>query len=66
MKEPVMKTPDMSPEEVMALCDQVYKVFLTPQYLIRQLGRMRSFRDVKYSVKGMAKVLGHVKDFGKT
>jgi len=66
MKEPVMNTPDMSPEEVMALCDEVYKVFLTPQYLIRQLSRMRSFRDVKYSVKGMAKVLGHVKDFGKT
>ncbi len=65
MKEPVMTTPDMTPEEVMQLCDQIYKVFLTPQYMLKQLVRIRSMRDVKYSVKGLTKVLGHVKDFGK-
>jgi len=65
MKEPVMTTPDMTPEEVMKLCDEIYKVFLTPQYMLKQLIRIRSFRDVKYSVKGAAKVLGHVKDFAK-
>jgi anaerobic magnesium-protoporphyrin IX monomethyl ester cyclase len=65
MKEPVMKTPDMTPEEVMKLCDDIYKVFLTPQYMLKQLVRIRSLRDVKYSVKGAAKVLGHVKDFAK-
>ncbi len=37
MKEPVMTTPDMSPEEVMKLCDEIYKVFLTPQYMLKQL-----------------------------
>jgi radical SAM superfamily enzyme YgiQ (UPF0313 family) len=63
MKEPVMKTPDMTAEEVMALCDEIYKVFLTPQYMLKQLVRIRSLRDIKYSVKGLAKVLGHVKDF---
>ena len=66
MKEPVMTTPDMTPEEVMKLCDEIYKVFLTPQYMLKQLVRIRSLRDVKYSVKGAAKVLGHVKDFGKS
>jgi hypothetical protein len=65
MKEPVMITPDMAPEEVMKLCDEIYKVFLTPQYMLKQLVRIRSLRDVKYSVKGAAKVLGHVKDFEK-
>ena len=65
MKEPVMTTPDMTPEEVMKLCDEIYKVFLTPQYMLKQLVRIRSLKDVKYSVKGAAKVLGHVKDFGK-
>jgi anaerobic magnesium-protoporphyrin IX monomethyl ester cyclase len=65
MKEPVMTTPDMTPEEVMKLCDEIYKVFLTPQYMLKQLVRIRSVRDVEYSVKGLAKVLGHVKDFGK-
>ncbi len=65
MKEPVMTTPDMTPEEVMKLCDEIYKVFLTPQYMLKQLVRIRSLRDFRYSVKGAAKVLGHVKDFGK-
>jgi anaerobic magnesium-protoporphyrin IX monomethyl ester cyclase len=66
MKEPVMTTPDMSPEEVMKLCDEIYKVFLTPQYMLKQIVRIRSLRDLRYSVKGAAKVLGHVKDFGKS
>src|SRR5208283_1757260 len=52
MKEPVMTTPDMTPEEVMKLCDEIYKVFLTPQYILKQLVRIRSLKDVKYSVKG--------------
>jgi len=65
MKEPVLTTPDMSPEEVMKLCDEIYKVFLTPQFMLKQIVRIRSLRDVKYTVKGAVKVLGHVKDFGK-
>ena len=66
MKEPVLSTPDMSPEEVMKICDEIYKVFLSPKYMLKQLVRIRSLRDVKYSVKGAAKVLGHVKDFAKS
>lgn len=65
MKEPVMTTADMAPEEVMKLCDEIYKVFLTPKYMLKQLTRIRTLRDVKYSLKGLAKVLGHVKDFEK-
>jgi anaerobic magnesium-protoporphyrin IX monomethyl ester cyclase len=65
MKEPVLSTPDMMPEEVMKICDEMYKVFLSPKYMLRQLVRIRSLRDVKYSIKGAAKVLGHVKDFAK-
>ncbi len=65
MKEPVMITPDMTAEEVMQLCDEIYKVFLTPQYMLKQLTRIRTLRDFKYSVKGAAKVIGHVKDFKK-
>ncbi|MFH0897187.1 MAG: radical SAM protein, partial [Candidatus Bathyarchaeota archaeon] len=65
MKEPVLTTPDMSPEEVMKICDQIYKVFLSPKYMLKQLVRIRSFDDLKYSLKGAAKVLGHVEDFTK-
>ncbi len=66
MKEPVLSTPDTTPEEVMKICDEIYKVFLSPKYMLEQLIRIRSLRDVKYSVKGAAKVLGHVKDFAKS
>jgi len=66
MKEPVMKTTGMTAEEVMKLCDEIYKVFLSPKYMLKQFVRIRSLRDVKYSVKGLAKVLGHVKDFAKS
>ena len=66
MKEPVLSTPDMTPEEVMKICDEIYKVFLSPKYMLKQLVRIRSLRDIKYSVKGAAKVLGHVKDFAKS
>ncbi len=64
MKEPVMSVTDMTPEEIMQACDEIYKVFLTPQYMLKQLTRIRTLKDVKYSVKGAMKVIGHVKDFG--
>jgi radical SAM superfamily enzyme YgiQ (UPF0313 family) len=63
MKEPVLSTLDMAPEEVMKICDEIYRVFLSPKYMLKQLIRIRSLRDVRYSVKGAAKVLGHVRDF---
>jgi radical SAM superfamily enzyme YgiQ (UPF0313 family) len=65
MREPVLKTMDMEPEEVMKICDEIYRVFLSPKYVFRHLIRIRSWRDVKYSVRGAMKVLGHVKDFSR-
>jgi len=63
MKEPVLKTVNMEPEEVMRICDEIYRVFLSPKYMFKHLIRIRSWRDMKYSVRGAVKVLGHVKDF---
>jgi len=65
MKGPVLKTPDMSPEEIKEICDGIYKVFLSPRYVLKQLTRIRSLKDLRYSAKGLTKVLGHVKDFEK-
>jgi radical SAM superfamily enzyme YgiQ (UPF0313 family) len=66
MKEPVLNALDMTPREVMRLCDEIYKVFLSPKYVLQQLVRIRSLKDVRYSVRGAEKVLGHVKDFAKS
>jgi len=65
MTQPVLKTVDMEPEEVLRVCDEIYRVFLSPKYVLRHLTRIRSWRDAKYSVKGAMKVLGHVKDFAR-
>lgn len=63
MSEPVLKGGDMSPEEVKQLCDETYKLFLSPKYVLRRLLSIRSFGDVKFSFRGARKILGHIRDF---
>ncbi len=65
MREPVLTTTDMSPEEVTKICDEIYKVYLSPKYMLKQLVRTRSLKDIEYSARGILRVLGHVKDFEK-
>lgn len=65
MREPVFKTPDMTAGEVMEICNSIYKIFLTPRYILRHLAKISSFRDIKYTLSGVKAVLGHLKDFGR-
>lgn len=65
MSEPVFKTPDMTAEEVVQMCNQVYQSFLTPRYVLRQAGRVRSWEDISYLLRGSKAVLGHLLDFGR-
>ena len=52
MTEPVLRAPDMCPDEVMKLCQNIYKVFLSPHYIARHLLNIRSFEDIRYIIKG--------------
>jgi radical SAM superfamily enzyme YgiQ (UPF0313 family) len=63
MSEPVLKTGDTAPDEIVQLCDDVYKLFLSPTYILRQLARMRSRQDLAFAMRGIQKVLGHLRDF---
>jgi radical SAM superfamily enzyme YgiQ (UPF0313 family) len=65
MSQSVMKTQDMEPDEVTKICDDIYKVFLSPRYLLRHLSKIRSWRDLKYTVRGATKIMGHVRDFAE-
>jgi hypothetical protein len=65
MTEPVLKTLDMKPEEIMKICDDIYKIFLSPKYMVKQLIRTRSWKDVKYLTRGVMKIIAHVKDFSR-
>ncbi|MFH2110837.1 MAG: radical SAM protein [Candidatus Bathyarchaeota archaeon] len=63
MSEPVLKSGGMSPEEVKRLCDETYRLFWSPKYVLRKLLSIRSFEDLRFSFRGARKVLGHIKDF---
>jgi anaerobic magnesium-protoporphyrin IX monomethyl ester cyclase len=65
MTEPVLVTPDMGPEEVMRICSDIYKNFITPRYIIRHLLKIRSFEDLSYMMRGSRAVIGHILDFAK-
>jgi len=63
MTEPVLKSADITPEEVKQLCDETYKLFLSPKYVLKRILSIRSFEDLKFTFRGARKVMGHVKDF---
>lgn len=63
MTEPAFKTPDMTPEEVMAMANSLYKNFLDPRFVARKLLSIRSWNDVSYVARGAKAVIGHLKDF---
>ncbi len=66
MTEPVLKTPDMEPEEVMELCSQIYKVYLSPNYIFHRLTKLRSWDDIKYNARGMRAATKHISDFARS
>ncbi len=63
MSEPVLKTADMTAEEISQMCADVYKVFLRPRFMLRQLLRIRSLGDLNYLWRGARAVYGHLRDF---
>jgi radical SAM superfamily enzyme YgiQ (UPF0313 family) len=63
MSEPVLKSGDMSPEDVKHLCDETYKLFLSRKYVLRRLQSIRSFEDLRFAFRGVRRVIGHIKDF---
>ncbi|MEK6645634.1 MAG: B12-binding domain-containing radical SAM protein, partial [Candidatus Firestonebacteria bacterium] len=63
MTESVLRAPDMCPDEVMKLCQNIYKVFLSPRYIARHLLSIRSMEDISYVLRGAKAITGHIKDF---
>lgn len=65
MTAPVLKMPDMEPEEVVRLCGDIYKTFLTPKFVLRNIWKIRSWEDASYLLRGAKAVAGHILDFVK-
>lgn len=63
MTEAILATPDMSPAEVMDLCNQIYRAFMTPRFLWRQVAGIRDWEDFLFTARAGKAVLGHIQDF---
>lgn len=63
MTRPVFKFPDMEPADVMKICDDIYKAFMTPKFMLRQVLEIRSFEDFLFLFKAGQSVIGHIMDF---
>jgi len=63
MTEPVFKTPGMTPQEVQALCQMNYKIYLNPRYMFQHLKRIKDKEDIVYTLKGVKALIGHLVQF---
>ncbi len=62
MREPVMKCP-MTAQEIKELTQELYRVFITPRYVMRRLFTIRDQDDLKFIKRGFKAIRGHLNDF---
>jgi len=62
MREPVLKV-DGNAEEIAKVCEKIYIIFLTPQYIFQRLKSIKDYDDLKFNLRGIKAVFGHLRDF---
>ena len=65
MGGPILRTPDMTPDEVQQMCNGVYQTFLTPGFILNHLKKVRTAQDIWYLARGAKAAFGHLADFSK-
>ena len=65
MTTQILKTVDMSPDEVMSISKSIYKSFLNPKFIFGHLKKLKSYEDFKYLLRGIKPVIGHLRDFSR-
>jgi radical SAM superfamily enzyme YgiQ (UPF0313 family) len=63
MREPVLKVKGTSAEDIASVCGKIYTIFLTPKYVFARLKSIKSFDDLRFNLRGVRAVFGHLKDF---
>jgi len=63
-REQVMKN-ELTTQDVKELTQELYKSFVSPQFIARKLSGIRSLDDIKFIGRAGKKVLGHLTDFSK-
>jgi radical SAM superfamily enzyme YgiQ (UPF0313 family) len=62
MKRTVMAN-QMEEERLMHLVQGMYRVTFNPEFMLRKLLSLRDIDDLKYQLRGIQKVMGHIFDF---
>jgi len=63
MRESVLKTKDSNPKEIAEVCGKIYTIFLTPKYIFNRIKNIKNLEELKFNLKGIRAVIGHLKDF---
>lgn len=62
MRRPVLQSP-LTPEDTLALTQDLYRSFISPQFVVSKLVNIRSWEDVRFIGRGVKYVWGHLTDF---
>jgi radical SAM superfamily enzyme YgiQ (UPF0313 family) len=62
MRRPVMKIP-FSEEKLLAMTQELYSSFFTPQFIIRKVVSIRNMDDIRFFIMAAKRLLGHLLDF---
>jgi anaerobic magnesium-protoporphyrin IX monomethyl ester cyclase len=62
MRRPILSSP-LTPEDTLSLTQDLYKSFLSPQFILNKLRSVRSWDDIQFLGRGVKYVLGHLTDF---
>lgn len=63
-REQVMKS-ELTTEDVKELTRDLYKSFVSPQFIFRKIKEIRNLDDIKFLGRAGIKLLGHLTDFSK-
>jgi len=64
MRGPVLKVKGNA-KDVASVCSKIYTIFLTPSYVFARLKSIKTWEDVKFNLRGVKAVVGHLMDFFK-
>ncbi|MEK6820124.1 MAG: radical SAM protein [Nanoarchaeota archaeon] len=64
MSEPILKVKGNA-RDVADICGKIYTIFLTPSYAFQRIKSIKSWDDLKFNLRGIRAVIGHLRDFGK-
>lgn len=62
MRRPILKSP-LTAEDTLALTQDLYRSFISPQFVWNKLVNIRSWEDIQFIGRGIKYVWGHLTDF---